>query len=157
MNNINILQKISPLEFFRDGHPTLYGSGITRAVELDPTIEFINDVEMEQFKCIIKRDEKKLGEKLGENLPKLTNNRKIILESIARNSSTTIAELSQMVGISTTAIENNIKYLKENNLLKRVGSFQGNLAKGDRFSGFEELAKDLKESRFEALDVGRII
>jgi len=109
---------------------TGYGSGIKRAVELDPTIEFINDVEMEQFKCIIKRDEKKLGDKLGDKLgeklgeksSKLTNNRKLILESIARNSSTTIAELSQIVGISTTAIENNIKYLKENNLLKRVGS-----------------------------------
>lgn len=104
---------------------TGYGSGIKRAVELDSTIELINDVEMEQFRCIIKRDGKlgeKLGEKLGDELAKLTKNRKMILESIVKNSSVTIAELSQTVGISTTAIENNIKYLKENNLLKRVGS-----------------------------------
>jgi len=33
-----------------------------------------------------------------------------------------------------------------------VDCFQGNLAKGDRFSGFEELAKDLKDSRLEDLD-----
>ncbi len=33
-----------------------------------------------------------------------------------------------------------------------VDGFQGNLAKGDRFSGFEELAKELKDSRLEALD-----
>jgi predicted HTH transcriptional regulator len=105
---------------------TGYGSGIKRAVELDPSIELINDIEMEQFKCIIKRDEEKLGEKLGkklgDELPKLTKNRKMILESIEKDSLITIAELSQILGISTTAIENNIKYLKENNLLKRVGS-----------------------------------
>ena len=34
---------------------TGYGSGIKRAVELDPTIELINDIEMVQFRCIIKR------------------------------------------------------------------------------------------------------
>ncbi len=33
-----------------------------------------------------------------------------------------------------------------------VSSFQGDLAKGDRFSGFEDLAKDLKASRLEDLD-----
>jgi hypothetical protein len=33
-----------------------------------------------------------------------------------------------------------------------VDSFQGNLAKDDRFSGFEELAKELKASRIEELD-----
>lgn len=103
-----------------------YGSGIKRALNIDPTIEFVNDIEMEQFKCIIKRDDEKLGDKLGdklgEKLSKLTKNRKLILNAIANNSSVTIAELSQIVGISTTAIENNIKYLKENDLLKRVGS-----------------------------------
>jgi len=96
---------------------TGYGSGIKRAVELDPTIELINDVEMEQFKCIIKRDEK-LGDKLGG----LSKNRKSILKEIQNNPQITITELSQLIGISTTAIENNIKYLKENNLLKRVGT-----------------------------------
>jgi len=35
-----------------------YGSGITRALEKQPDIEFINDVESEQFKVIIPRPEK---------------------------------------------------------------------------------------------------
>ena len=32
-----------------------YGSGIKRVLKLDPTIQFINDIEKEQFKVIIKR------------------------------------------------------------------------------------------------------
>ncbi len=35
---------------------TGYGSGIKRVLEIDPTVEFINDIEMEQFKCIIYRN-----------------------------------------------------------------------------------------------------
>lgn len=34
-----------------------YGSGIKRALSLDPTIEFLNDTDKEEFKCIIKRDD----------------------------------------------------------------------------------------------------
>jgi len=37
-----------------------YGSGITRALEKQPDIEFINDIDGEQFKVIIPRPEKKL-------------------------------------------------------------------------------------------------
>jgi len=36
-----------------------YGSGIKRVVALDPTVEFINDVDKEQFKCIIYRQKPK--------------------------------------------------------------------------------------------------
>ena len=53
---------------------------------------------------------------------RLSKNRKSILKEIQNNPQITIPELSQLIGISTTAIENNIKYLKENNLLKRVGT-----------------------------------
>ena len=31
------------------------GTGIKRVLEIDPTVEFINDIELEQFKCIIYR------------------------------------------------------------------------------------------------------
>ena len=34
---------------------TGYGSGIRRVMEIDPTIKLINDIELEQFKCIIYR------------------------------------------------------------------------------------------------------
>ena len=34
---------------------TGYGSGIQRVLNINPNVEFINDVELEQFKCIIPR------------------------------------------------------------------------------------------------------
>ena len=32
-----------------------YGSGIRRVLQINPNIEFINDIEKEEFKCIIPR------------------------------------------------------------------------------------------------------
>jgi len=60
--------------------------------------------------------EKKLGEKLGEN-----QNR--ILENITKNKFVTIPELLRMLGISTTAVENNLAKLKK--ILKRIGPDKG--------------------------------
>jgi len=42
---------------------TGYGSGVKRVLKLNPEIEFINDTEMEQFKCVIYREN---SEKLGK-------------------------------------------------------------------------------------------
>ena len=64
----------------------------------------------------------RLGNRLGDKIESLSKNRKLILEHIQHNSKITIPELSELIGISTTAIENNLKYLKENNVLKRIGS-----------------------------------
>ena len=115
---------------------TGYGSGIKRVLALNPDVEFINDTEMQQFKSIIYRkklgvNQKELGvredklgvqdEKLGVK-QKLSKNRQIILDIIKENRNITISLLSKKVGISTTAIENNIKFLKERDLLRRVGS-----------------------------------
>lgn len=58
---------------------------------------------------------------MGDKLGNLSKNRQLLLKYIQDNSKITIPELSKLVDISTTAIENNIKYLKENNLLRRVG------------------------------------
>jgi len=55
-----------------------------------------------------------LGEKLGEN------QLEIILE-IVNDPQISIVELSQRMGISTTAIENNITKLKEKGILHRIG------------------------------------
>ncbi len=60
----------------------------------------------------------RLGEKLGENDIR-------ILESISSDPHITIKQLSEELQISTTAVENNIKKLKEKDLLKRVGPPKG--------------------------------
>ena len=67
-----------------------------------------------------------MGDKLGDKSnKKLTKNRSLILELISENSTITINELSNKIKISTTAIENNIKFLKNSGFLQRIGSDKG--------------------------------
>ena len=63
-----------------------------------------------------------LGEKLGE---KLGENQKRILQLLSSNSLLTIKDIGDALGISTTAVENNIAKLKQKNLLVRVGGDKG--------------------------------
>ena len=62
-----------------------------------------------------------LGSKLGSSYNELNNNRKRILELIEIDSRISIAQIAEKMGFSTTAIEKNIDYLKENGYLKRIG------------------------------------
>jgi len=72
----------------------------------------------EFFRITFYKPETKLGEKLGENQTK-------ILLLIKEKNTIPILELAQKIGISTTAIENNIAKLKEKKLLKRIGPDKG--------------------------------
>ena len=49
----------------------------------------------------------------------------MILELLSSNSHLTINDMSKAIGISTTAIENNIARLKNKGLLIRVGGDKG--------------------------------
>lgn len=62
--------------------------------------------------------ENKLGEKLGEK-------RYRMLSLINENPNITILQLAGIMSMSTTALENNLKLLKQKGLLKRVGSDKG--------------------------------
>ena len=102
------------------------GSGIPRILRAYPKESFLF---MDNFLRMIfyvddavNQYKEKLGEKLGENLNK---NQRYIIEMISKNPNTTINELSRKIEISTTAIENNIKKLREKGLLKRIGSDKG--------------------------------
>ena len=63
----------------------------------------------------------KVGNKVGDKRP-LNDRRKKILEEIRNNPNVTQAQLSKIIGIGLTAIENNIRFLKENGYIKRKGS-----------------------------------
>ncbi len=116
--------------FFLAGFIESWGTGINKIIneskkfnEIIPSFKIDNGLWVEfRFKKLGNELGERLGERLGEKFSKLSENRKVILISILENSAVTIAELSQKIGISTTAIEKNIKYLKENKLIKRVGS-----------------------------------
>ena len=68
------------------------------------------------------RFEEKLGDRLGEKLGK-TRSRIVFL--MAKNAKITIPELAELIGITTTAIENHIRILKNNGLVKRIGPAKG--------------------------------
>ena len=62
-----------------------------------------------------------VGNKVG-NKKELANNRTIILKEIRNNPNVTAIQLSNILCISETAVENNLKYLKDNGYIKRNGS-----------------------------------
>lgn len=62
-----------------------------------------------------------VGNKVGVKKP-LNLRRKQILEEIRNNPNVTQAQLSKIIGIGLTAIENNISFLKKNDYIERVGS-----------------------------------
>ncbi len=64
----------------------------------------------------------KLGNKLGERLSEIN---KSIIELIQLNSAITIVSLAKNIGVSQTAIENNLSKLKKYGLITRVGPAKG--------------------------------
>lgn len=60
----------------------------------------------------------KLGDKLGDN-------QLLILESLKNKPYLSLSQLSKIIGISQTAIENNIAKLKGLGILKRIGPDKG--------------------------------
>ena len=71
---------------------------------------------------IMPKGQKGLGERLGE---RLGENEIYIIDMIGEDAHVTIEELSQEIGISTTAIENNIKKLKKKGIIERIGPARG--------------------------------
>ncbi|WP_100426805.1 RNA-binding domain-containing protein [Hallerella succinigenes] len=63
----------------------------------------------------------KLGSELGSTRSELTYTRRRILELMEIDSRISIAQISEKLGFSTTAIEKNIDYLKVNGYLQRKG------------------------------------
>ncbi|WP_242826982.1 RNA-binding domain-containing protein [Butyrivibrio sp. MC2013] len=71
---------------------------------------------------------KKVGKKVGNSdvdRPILNPRRQTILLEIEQNPYITKHELAEKIGISTTAIDNNISYLRQNGFVDRVGKTKG--------------------------------
>jgi ATP-dependent DNA helicase RecG len=64
----------------------------------------------------------KWGEKWGETL---SRTRREIVEAMIRNPRISSVQLATEVGISSTAIEKNLKFLKENGFIARIGPAKG--------------------------------
>ncbi len=108
--------------FFRVGLIEAWGRGIFKIIHACRVTNSPEPV----FKCdfsgffveLFAQKIKTPGEKLGEN-------RLGIIKLMQANQQVSIPELSRLIGISTTAIERNIKYLKEKDIIIRVGPAKG--------------------------------
>ena len=70
----------------------------------------------------------KVGERVGEsqeNRPPLSARRQAIILEMSQNPYVTKPELADKLGVSTTAIDNNISFLRKNGYLERVGKTKG--------------------------------
>lgn len=63
----------------------------------------------------------KVGETVGNKKP-LNARRQIIISEMRDNPNITMVELHRVLGISETAVENKISFLKENGYIERIGS-----------------------------------
>lgn len=63
----------------------------------------------------------KVGKKVGDKKP-LNSRRQKIISEMRDNPNITTAELHNILGVSETAVVNNISFLRENGYIERVGS-----------------------------------
>ena len=100
-----------------------YGSGIMRIrrICLDYGIKEPVFQEVSQgFKVTLFKE--KVSDKLGD---KLGDNQESILATIRSNPTVSLSQLSKMIGISQTAIENNVTKFKKAGLIQRIGPAKG--------------------------------
>jgi len=78
------------------------------------------------FERPVERVGEKGGEKVGVKVgEKLTANRKKIIDLMIQNKTISAKQLSELVEISQRKIEENISWLKEKGLIKRIGPDKG--------------------------------
>ena len=106
----------------------------------DADLEFLEDgsekTEKSTQKMVTNEDVKlvEMPENLVENIEKLVEGMLVgksrqrrldILKAIAENPNVTAQQLAGQFGISITAVQNHLDYLKNNNLIRRVGPDKG--------------------------------
>lgn len=103
------------------------GSGVPRALESWPRIDFRDDREGCLFVATVRRDEQAVGtessEKTREKVREKT--REKILRLIRANPGITTAEIAEAAALTSKGIEWNIRRLKAEGRLRRVGPDKG--------------------------------
>jgi len=102
-----------------------WGRGIRLILSKEPDTEF-SEVGTKFVTTFKRRSYIEEVEKGAESwVKKLGENENRIVEIVVTNKFVTIPELSKMLKISTTAVENNIAKLKAKKILKRIGPDKG--------------------------------
>lgn len=104
------------------------GRGVPKIVNAygEDAIEFRDNsiVVTIPFKKVRETNQKVANEK-DSDLKPLSERRAIILKEMRNNPNISKVELRKILGISSTAVDNNISYLKKNGYIKRIGSDKG--------------------------------
>jgi predicted HTH transcriptional regulator len=98
------------------GEVEKYGTGFIRIrdwLKSYPKLSY-QVISKEDFTKVSLVEDDKLGDKLGDN-------QKRIIDIIAKQPQVSQSEISKQLNISQTAVENNIKKLKQFGILKRIG------------------------------------
>ncbi len=108
------------------------GSGIRRALDEWPDIDFADDREGNLFTVTIHRMLQKSSEKssvkgnIQQDVEKSSEkSSEKILELLISNPKMTIAQLAEALGLSTRAVEKQLASLQKNKLLERIGPAKG--------------------------------
>lgn len=64
----------------------------------------------------------KVGDKVGDKNPQLNSTRRGILKAMRNNPNITQPQLMAVIGISRTAIQKNVSFLRKNGYIERIGS-----------------------------------
>ncbi len=106
-----------------------FGSGIQRALDAWPEIDFVDDRDGCLFTATVHRkvgeSSPKESEPPGE-LPKMSGKTSgKIMTALKQDGNLTIPELSSLIGVAERSIERNIKKLREQGRLRRIGPAKG--------------------------------
>lgn len=110
------------------------GSGIKRALEAWPNIDFIDDKDGCLFTVIIHRKEVSVSTIISEKSSEKTED--LILRLLNDNARVSIKELAENMGLTSRAIEKQIARLKDEKRIRRVGPDKG---------GYWEVIKHLEK------------
>ena len=97
------------------------GSGITRALDAWPKIDFTDDRDGCLFTATVHR--KPFGELTLVVKPPETSGK--ILDILKQEEHLTIPELARLIGVTERSIERNIRKLQDQGLLRRIGPAKG--------------------------------
>ena len=101
------------------------GSGIQRALDVWPEIDFVDDRDGCLFTATVHRKVGESSPKKSETPGELPKTSGKILTALKQDGNLTIPELASLIGVTERSIERNIKKLQEQSQLRRVGPAKG--------------------------------
>lgn len=105
-----------------------HGSGVPRAIESWPKIDFRGDRDGNLVAATVMRDPtliEKTSVKSSDDEPLTEKTSVKILSAVSQNPDVTIPQLAQLIDVTSRSIKRNLKRLQEQDRIQRVGPDKG--------------------------------